>query len=76
MGSSFSDLIDILYGVPQSSILGPLLFNINFRDLFLFEYGSEVSNFADDTTLYECGKNYDELINKLEDTKEKLFNWF
>ena len=33
-------------------------------------------NFADDTTPYECGKNYDEVVNKLKDTIEKLFNWF
>ena len=44
--------------------------------MFLSEYSSEFSNFADDTTSYECGKNYDEVINKLEDTIEKLFNWF
>ena len=44
--------------------------------LFLYEYNSEFSNFADDTTPYECGENYDEVINKLEDTIEKLFNWF
>ena len=37
---------------------------------------SEFSNFADDTTPYECGKNYEEVINKLEDTIKKLFNWF
>ena len=29
-----------------------------------------------DTTPYECGKNYDEVINKVEDTIERLFNWF
>ena len=44
--------------------------------MFLSEYSSEFSNFAADTTSYECGKNYDEVINKLEDTIEKLFNWF
>ena len=76
VGSSFSDLLDILYGVPQGSILGPLLFNIDLCDLFLSEYSSEFSNFADDTTPYECCKNYDEVINKLEDAIEKLFNWF
>ena len=76
MGSSFSDLLDILYGVPQGSILGPLLFNINVCDLFLSEYSSEFTSFVDDTTPYECGNDYDEVINKLENTIEKLFNWF
>ena len=40
VGSSFSDLLDILYGVPQGSILGLLPFNINLCDLFLSEYSS------------------------------------
>ena len=44
--------------------------------MFLSKYSSEFSNFADDTTPYERGKNYDEVISKLEDTIEKLFNWF
>ena len=76
VGSTFSDLLDILYGVPQGSILGPLLFSINLYDLILSEYSSEFSNFADDTTSYECGKSYGKVINKPEDTIEKLLNWF
>ena len=40
VGSSFSDLFDVLYGVPQCSILGPLLFNKSACQLFISEYSS------------------------------------
>ena len=56
----------------MGSILVPLLFDINGCDLFLSEYSFQFTNSGDDTTPYECGKNYDEMINKLEDTIETI----
>ena len=76
VGSSFSTYLDIVYGVPQGSILGPLLFNIDLCDLFFENYNSDFANFADDTTPYECGHSFNEVINNLETTTEKVFEWF
>ena len=63
MGSSFSNELGILCGVPQESILGSLLFNIDICDLLFVVMSSDMANYADDTTLYEL-------------TIYKIFNWF
>ena len=76
VGSSFSTYLDIVYGVPQGSILGPPLFNIDLCDLFFGNYSSDFANFADDTTPYECGHSFNEVINNFETTTEKVFEWF
>ena len=76
VGSSISTYLDIVCGVPQGSILGPLLFNIDLCDLFFESYSSDFANFADDTTPYESGHSFNEVINNLETTTEKVFEWF
>ena len=56
----------LLSGVPQGSILCPILFNIFKNDLLLFINEVELANFADDTTIYTTKKNVQELIKVLE----------
>ena len=57
VGSSYSKWSEIKHGIPQGSILGPLLFNIFINDLFFVIEKSDICNFADDNTLHSCGAN-------------------
>ena len=52
--ASFTDKSSIKYGVPQGSILGPLLFNIDLIDHFFQWDDSEIASYADDTTPCSC----------------------
>ena len=76
IGSSYSLWEKIVSGVPQGSILGPLLFNIFLWDLFLSIENNYLTNYADDTTPYVIGNNPDEVVSELKDITEKLFTWF
>ena len=72
VASHYSSYKKIKIGVPQGSVLGPLLFNIFINDLFLINLQSDLCNFADDNTLYACGHSFESVVSKLENDLEKI----
>ena len=76
VNGSYSTWIETSVGVPQGSVLGPLLFNIYLNDLFMFVTDCKICNYADDTTIYVCDGNHESVINKLESETLILSEWF
>ena len=74
--NSYSSWREIKYGVPQRSILGPLLFNIFINDIFFFIEVTKIANYADDTTVYATDESITNLLKLLETETSVVLNWF
>ena len=75
VGSSYSKWSEIVHGIPQGSILGPLLFNIFINDLLFVIEKSDICNFADDNILYSCEVNLKTVLENLKHDASKLLYW-
>ena len=65
INSKYSSWEEIMFEVPQGSLLGPLLFNIFLCDLFLIMENTDIASHADDKTPYTTGNSIEEVIQKL-----------
>ena len=76
INNAFSRYSEIIYGVPQGSILGPLLFNIYICDIFFDIIECDIASYADDNTPYNFDFNLDNVISNLEKPTNSLLSWF
>ena len=74
-GTTMSSCSLVTSGVPQGSILGPILFLIFINDLPLQNTESFTDLFADDTTMHTHGKNVTHVQAKLQASANTFQSW-
>lgn len=74
-----SELSTVKVGVPQGTVLGPLLFNIYINELTNLPFRGEIKSYADDTAIVFQGKSWNEVkeiaeteLNKIKQTLDEL----
>ena len=75
IGKSTSEKRNILAGVPQGSVLGPLLFILFINDLPLHIEHSNIDIFADDATLHNSSKDIRNINNDLQVDVNNVLQW-
>ena len=64
----FSNRLRTEYGIPQGSTLGRLLFNMNSINMFYESEDSDIRNYGDDATPYDCASYIDTVVSELQVT--------
>ena len=71
-----SNIDNIFCGVPQGSVLGPLLFLVYVNDIYKAVPDGDLKLFADDTNLFLCGPSLQVLEKKANQCLKNMEEWF
>ena len=72
---TISEIKPIHFGVPQGSVLGPLLYLIYINDIKSLSEQMDLRLFADDTTVFSSEKSPENLERKTNEALKTLHNW-
>eukprot|EP00112_Aurelia_sp_Birch-Aquarium-sp1_P018852 Seg457.1 transcript_id=Seg457.1/GoldUCD/mRNA.D3Y31 product="putative RNA-directed DNA polymerase from transposon BS" pseudo=true protein_id=Seg457.1/GoldUCD/D3Y31 len=73
---ALSNAIPVYTGVPQGSIIGPLLFLIHFNDANRTLKHTKVITYADDIVIFTSSSDFNIIENHLNDDVNNLSTWF
>lgn len=73
--SVYSEERQIEYGVPQGTVLGPILFQLYINDMLNLEISGEIISYADDTVLIFSGSTWQNVKIKAERGLFKIKQW-
>ena len=76
VNESYSSWEEILFGIPQGSILRPLLFNIFMCDLFFIVNKIDFASHADDNTPFVSGNRLDDVLDYLKNASLNFLTGF